>query len=94
MAYDNLIFIFGVRAHFEGDSNPIPRTFWILSRNNSRTPRRRWTKVLKCNEYLNDLKGYDNVNEVFPGRFGDEPPVPTIIAAPEGSRAIRLPKSM
>jgi enamine deaminase RidA (YjgF/YER057c/UK114 family) len=41
-------------------------------------------KVLKCNVYLNDLKDYDGMNEVFRGRFGDDPPVRTTIAAAGG----------
>ena len=41
-------------------------------------------KVLKCNVYLNDLKDYDGMNEVFRGRFGAEPPVRTTIAAAGG----------
>ncbi len=41
-------------------------------------------KVLKCNVYLNDLKDYKEMNEVFLGRFGDEPPVRTTIAAAGG----------
>ena len=38
-------------------------------------------KVLKCNVYLNDLKDYAGMNEMFQGRFGAEPPVRTTIAA-------------
>jgi enamine deaminase RidA (YjgF/YER057c/UK114 family) len=38
-------------------------------------------KVLKCNVYLNGLKDYDGMNEVFRGRFGAEPPVRTTIGA-------------
>ena len=38
-------------------------------------------KVLKCNVYLADLKDYAGMNDVFKGRFGEEPPVRTTIAA-------------
>ena len=38
-------------------------------------------KVLKCSVFLADLKDYDGMNEVFRGRFGDEPPVRTTVAA-------------
>ena len=37
-------------------------------------------KVLKCNVYLADLKDYAGMNEVFRGKFGDEPPVRTTVA--------------
>ena len=38
-------------------------------------------KVLKCNVYLADLNDYKGMNEMFLGRFGEEPPVRTTIAA-------------
>jgi enamine deaminase RidA (YjgF/YER057c/UK114 family) len=41
-------------------------------------------KALKRNVYLNDLKDYAGMNEVFRGKFGDEPPVRTTIAGPRG----------
>ena len=37
-------------------------------------------KVLKVNVYLNDLKDYAGMNEMFLGRFGTEPGVRTTIA--------------
>jgi enamine deaminase RidA (YjgF/YER057c/UK114 family) len=42
------------------------------------------TKVLKVNVYLNDLKDYAAMNDVFRGKFGPEPPVRTTIAAAGG----------
>ena len=39
------------------------------------------SKVLKVNVYLADLKDYADMNEVYRGKFGDEPPVRTTIAA-------------
>ena len=41
-------------------------------------------KVLKVNVYLNDLKDYPGMNEVFLGKFGPEPGVRTTIAAAGG----------
>jgi enamine deaminase RidA (YjgF/YER057c/UK114 family) len=41
-------------------------------------------KVLKVNVYLNDLKDYAGMNEVFVGKFGPEPGVRTTIAAAGG----------
>ena len=43
-------------------------------------------KVLKVNVYLNDIKDYAGMNEVFQGRFGREPPVRTTIAPGRSSR--------
>jgi Endoribonuclease L-PSP len=39
---------------------------------------------IKVNVYLNDLKDYAGMNEVFLGRFGPEPPVWTTIPAAGG----------
>jgi len=36
--------------------------------------------VLKVNVYLNDIKDYTAMNEVYLGRFGSEPPVRTTVA--------------
>ena len=41
-------------------------------------------KVLKCSVFLNDLRDYKGMNEVFQGRFGENPPVRTTIAAAGG----------
>ena len=41
-------------------------------------------KVLKCNVYLADLADYGEMNSVFRGRFGENPPVRTTIAAAGG----------
>ena len=41
-------------------------------------------KVLKVNVYLNDIKDWAAMNEVFQGRFGAEPPVRTTVAAAGG----------
>jgi 2-iminobutanoate/2-iminopropanoate deaminase len=40
--------------------------------------------VLKANVYLNDIKEWGAMNEVWRGRFGKVPPVRTTIAAPGG----------
>ena len=37
-------------------------------------------KVLKVNDYLADLADYHKMNEVYRGRFGENPPVRTTVA--------------
>ena len=37
-------------------------------------------KVLKAQVYLADLKDYDDMNSVFMGKFGSEPPVRTTVS--------------
>ncbi len=41
-------------------------------------------KVLKVTVYLNDIKDYQGMNEVYKGRFGKKPPVRSTIAVAKG----------
>jgi enamine deaminase RidA (YjgF/YER057c/UK114 family) len=80
VAYGPLLFIAGIGYHQEGDikvhtNNVLDRVQASLEAAGSSMD-----KVLKCNVYLNDLKDYDGMNEVFRGRFGEAPPVRTTIA--------------
>lgn len=84
VAYGNLIFISGVGAHFEGDIESHTKHVLDSIQKQLENAGSSMDKVLKCNVYLNDLKDYDNMNKVFRGRFGDEPPVRTTIAAAGG----------
>ena len=38
-------------------------------------------KVLKCTVFLADGKDYEAMNKAYEGKFGDEPPVRTTVAA-------------
>lgn len=82
--YGGLVFIAGIGAHFEGDIKA--HTKHVLDQIEARLKEAgsSMDKVLKCNVYLNDLKDYAGMNEMFLGRFGAEPPVRTTIAAAGG----------
>ena len=41
-------------------------------------------KVLKVTVYLDNMKDYNGMNEVYRGRFGKNPPVRTTVAVPNG----------
>jgi 2-iminobutanoate/2-iminopropanoate deaminase len=84
VSYGNLLFIAGKGAHFEGDIKA--HTDHVLKEIEKELVNAgsSMEKVLKCNVYLNDLKDYQAMNEVFRGRFGAEPPVRTTIAAAGG----------
>jgi enamine deaminase RidA (YjgF/YER057c/UK114 family) len=84
VSYGNMLFVRGVGAHFEGDIKA--HTDHVLKEIQEELERcgSSMNKCLKCNVYLNDLKDYAAMNEVFQGRFGDEPPVRTTIAAAGG----------
>jgi enamine deaminase RidA (YjgF/YER057c/UK114 family) len=79
-----LVFVAGVGAHFEGDIKA--HTAHVLDELKQRLAQAgsSMEKVVKVNVYLNDLKDYAAMNEVFLGRFGPEPPVRTTIAAAGG----------
>ena len=80
----NIVFIAGIGAHFEGDIKA--HTDHVLKEIQKRLEEvgSSMEKVLKVNVYLNDLKDYQAMNEVFLGRFGPEPGVRTTIAAAGG----------
>jgi 2-iminobutanoate/2-iminopropanoate deaminase len=81
VAYGNLLFISGVGYHKEGDIKV--HTAGVLDEIKAQLEAAgsSMSKVLKCNVYLADLKDYKDMNEVYMGKFGDEPPVRTTIAA-------------
>jgi enamine deaminase RidA (YjgF/YER057c/UK114 family) len=80
----NLVFVAGKGAHFEGDIKA--HTDHVLKTIQSELERvgSSMDKCVKCNVYLNSLDDYDAMNEVFKGRFGENPPVRTTIAAAGG----------
>jgi 2-iminobutanoate/2-iminopropanoate deaminase len=81
VAYGNLVFLAGIGAHFEGDIKAHTKHVLDEIQKNLEAAGSSMDKVLKCQVYLADLKDYDDMNEVFRGRFGPEPPVRTTIAA-------------
>jgi len=84
VSYGNLLFIAGKGAHFKGDIKEHTKHVLDEVEKELTNAGSSMDKVLKCNVYLNDLKDYQGMNEVFRGRFGDEPPVRTTIAAAGG----------
>ena len=84
VAYGNLLFISGVGAHFEGDVKAHTKHVLDEIQKQLESAGSSMDKVLKCNVYLNDIKDWPAMNEVFQGRFGEEPPVRTTIAAAGG----------
>jgi len=84
VAYGNLIFIAGVGYHSEGDIKVHTKHVLDSIKAQLEGVGSSMEKVLKCNVYLNDLKDYAGMNEIFQGSFGPEPPVRTTIAAAGG----------
>ena len=84
VSYGNLLFIAGVGYHSAGDIKVHTKAVLDQIQEQLESVGSSMDKVLKCNVYLNDLKDYDGMNEMFQGRFGPEPPVRTTIAAAGG----------
>jgi 2-iminobutanoate/2-iminopropanoate deaminase len=82
--YGSLIFISGIGAHFEGDIKAHTKHVLDEIQKRLESVGSSMEKVLKVNVYLNDLKDYAAMNEVFLGRFGPDPGVRTTIAAAGG----------
>jgi 2-iminobutanoate/2-iminopropanoate deaminase len=84
VSYGNLLFISGIGAHFEGDIKAHTKHVLDEIKKKLEECGSSMEKVLKVNVYLNDLKDYTAMNEVFLGSFGPEPGVRTTIAAAGG----------
>jgi enamine deaminase RidA (YjgF/YER057c/UK114 family) len=84
VTFGNLVFISGVGAHFEGDITAHTKHVLDEIQKKLEFAGSSMEKVLKVNVYLNDLKDYKGMNDVFLGRFGPEPGVRTTIAAAGG----------
>lgn len=84
VTFGQLVFIAGKGAHFPGDIKA--HTKHVLDEIEKELQRAgsSMEKVLKVNVYLNDLKDYDAMNEVYRGRFGSQPPVRTTVAPAGG----------
>ena len=80
VAYGNLLFIAGKGAHFEGDI--AAHTDHVLKELEKELKKHgsSMEKVLKVNVYLHDLNDYHGMNDVYRGRFGENPPVRTTVA--------------
>jgi len=78
--YGNMVFIAGKGYHQEGDITV--HTDHVLKSLEEELIKAgsSMDKVLKVNVYLHDLNDYKAMNEVYRGRFGDNPPVRTTVA--------------
>jgi 2-iminobutanoate/2-iminopropanoate deaminase len=84
VSYGNLLFIAGKGYHKEGDIKVHTKAVLDDIKAELENAGSSMDKVLQCRVFLNDLKDYAGMNEMFKGRFGDNPPVRTTIAAAGG----------
>lgn len=84
IVHNGFVFIAGKGAHFEGDIKAHTKHVLDELQKELEKAGSSMEHVVKANVYLNDLKDYKAMNEVFRGRFGKKPPVRTTIAAAGG----------
>jgi 2-iminobutanoate/2-iminopropanoate deaminase len=80
VSYGNLLFLSGIGAHFEGDITAHTKKVLDDIQAKLEACGSSMNKVLKASVFLADLKDYDEMNKVFLGRFGEEPPVRTTVS--------------
>jgi enamine deaminase RidA (YjgF/YER057c/UK114 family) len=80
VSYGNLLFLSGIGAHFEGDIKAHTKKVLDDIKTQLEACGSSMDKVLKAQVYLADLKDYADMNSVFQGAFGSEPPVRTTVS--------------
>lgn len=80
IVHDGLVYLAGIGAHFDGDIQD--HTDHVLSQMEKKLQAAgsSMEQALKVTVYLHDLGDYEPMNEVFRGRFGDNPPVRSTVA--------------
>lgn len=84
ISFGNMLFLAGVGAHFQGTIQEHTKHVLDELEKNLIAAGSSMDKVLKVNVYLNDLKDYQGMNDVYKGRFGKMPPVRTTVAPAGG----------
>lgn len=80
VSYGNLLFVSGRGAHVPGDVKSHTKIVLDDIKAQLEACGSSMEKVLKAQVYLADLKDYDDMNTVFKGSFGPEPPVRTTVS--------------
>lgn len=80
LVHNGLVYVAGIGAHFEGDIKD--HTNHVLTQMEERLEEAgsSMEQALKVTVYLHDLSDYGPMNEVFRGRFGENPPVRSTVA--------------
>jgi len=81
VGYGNLIFVSGVGAHVPGDITAHTKIVLEDLKKRLEAAGSSMEKCLKATVYLANGKDYAEMNKVFMGAFGPEPPVRTTVAA-------------
>jgi len=78
--FGNMIFISGAGYHEPGDIKVHTEAVLASIKKQLEDAGSSMNKVLKVSVFLTDMKDYAGMNEVYLGKFGDEPPVRTTVA--------------
>ena len=84
VAYGNLLFLAGVGAHFPGTIQEHTKHVLDELEKQLIEAGSSMEKVLKVSVFLNDIKDYKAMNDVYLGRFKGIPPVRTTVAPAGG----------
>ena len=84
VSYGNLLFIAGIGAHVPGDIKLHTDIVLKEIERQLKNAGSSMEKALKVTVFLNDLKDYAAMNEVYLGRWGDTPPVRTTVSPAGG----------
>ncbi|HUX97184.1 MAG TPA: RidA family protein [Bacteroidales bacterium] len=80
----NLVFVSGRGDRLDGDIKVHTDNVLKVIEGELKKAGSSMEKVLKVSVYLNDMKDFQGMNEVYSGRFGKNPPVRTTVAVPGG----------
>ncbi len=78
--HGNTLYLAGKGAHFEGDIKAHTKHVLDELEKELKKHGSSMEQVLKVNVYLHDLQDYHAMNEMYRGRFGENPPVRTTVA--------------
>jgi enamine deaminase RidA (YjgF/YER057c/UK114 family) len=78
--YGNLLFLAGIGYHQQGDIKVHTEGVLAEVKKQLEGAGSSMEKVLKVTVFLADLKDYAAMNDVFRGKFGDNPPVRTTVS--------------
>lgn len=82
--YGNMVFVSGQGSRLDGDIKVHTDNALKMIEAGLVNAGSSMNKVLKVNVYLENMKDFEAMNEVYRGRFGKNPPVRTTVAVPNG----------
>jgi len=82
--YGNMVFVSGQGSRLDGDIKVHTDNALKMIEAGLKNAGSSMDKVLKVNVFLENMKDFEAMNEVYRGRFGKNPPARTTVAVPNG----------